>query len=171
MQSALGPIIGPKEVHPENLDGRVAVVIGGANGIGFEITRALVHAGCKVIMVNRKQEQGDAALETLRGEVPNAQVDWRGCDMGTLGEVRDVFSGLKEEVERLDFVACSAGINAEQYGEVNDGLDRHFAVNYLGQFYAVNQLWPLLRKTSRKGDGPKPRVVFLSSEQHRGTYY
>jgi hypothetical protein len=38
-------------------------------------------------------------------------------------------------------------------------------------FYALNQLWPLLRKTSRKGDGPKPRVVFLSSEQHRGTYY
>ena len=62
MQSALGPIIGPAKVHPENLDGRVAIVIGGANGIGFEITRALVHAGCKVIMVNRKQEQGDAAL-------------------------------------------------------------------------------------------------------------
>ena len=34
MQSVLGSVIGPKEVHPENLDGRVAVVTGGALGIG-----------------------------------------------------------------------------------------------------------------------------------------
>lgn len=35
MQSVLGKVIGPKEVHPENLDGRVAVVTGGALGIGY----------------------------------------------------------------------------------------------------------------------------------------
>lgn len=35
MQSVLGKVIGPKEVHPENLDGRVAVVTGGALGIGL----------------------------------------------------------------------------------------------------------------------------------------
>jgi hypothetical protein len=35
MQSVLHKVIGPKEVHPENLDGRVAVVTGGALGIGL----------------------------------------------------------------------------------------------------------------------------------------
>lgn len=35
MQSVLGKVIGPKEVHPENLDGKVAVVTGGALGIGY----------------------------------------------------------------------------------------------------------------------------------------
>lgn len=35
MQAVLGKVIGPKEVHPENLDGRVAVVTGGALGIGY----------------------------------------------------------------------------------------------------------------------------------------
>jgi len=35
MQSVLGSVIGPKAVHPENLDGRVAVVTGGALGIGY----------------------------------------------------------------------------------------------------------------------------------------
>jgi hypothetical protein len=34
MQSVLHKVVGPKEVHPENLDGRVAVVTGGALGIG-----------------------------------------------------------------------------------------------------------------------------------------
>jgi NAD(P)-dependent dehydrogenase (short-subunit alcohol dehydrogenase family) len=40
-------------------------------------------------------------------------------------------------------------------------------VNFLGQFYVVNQLWPLLRKTAKMPDTPPPRVVFESSEQHR----
>lgn len=35
MQSFLHKVVGPKEVHPENLDGRVAVVTGGALGIGY----------------------------------------------------------------------------------------------------------------------------------------
>ena len=54
----------------------------------------------------------------------------------------------------------SAGINANQYGETADGYD-------LGQFYVCNQLYPLLRKTSKMPNTPAPRIVFESSEQHR----
>ena len=61
----------------------------------------------------------------------------------------------------------SAGINANQYGEDADGIDRHFGVNWLGHFYVCNQLWPLLRKTSKMPNTPAPRVVMESSEQHR----
>jgi NAD(P)-dependent dehydrogenase (short-subunit alcohol dehydrogenase family) len=62
----------------------------------------------------------------------------------------------------------SAGINTNQYGEDADGIDRHFGVNWLGQFYAMNLLYPLLRKTSKLPDAPAPRIVFESSEMHRG---
>jgi NAD(P)-dependent dehydrogenase (short-subunit alcohol dehydrogenase family) len=61
----------------------------------------------------------------------------------------------------------SAGINANQYGETNDRIDRHFQVNWLGQFYVCNLLYPLLHKTSKFPDTPAPRIVFESSEQHR----
>ena len=61
----------------------------------------------------------------------------------------------------------STGINANQYGETNDHIDRHFQINWLGQFYVVNLLYPLLRKTSKITDTPAPRIVFESSEQHR----
>jgi len=61
----------------------------------------------------------------------------------------------------------SAGINANQYGEDADGIDRHFGVNWLGHFYAVNLLFPLIRKTSKLPDTPAPRIVFEASEQHR----
>ncbi|CAN9158427.1 hypothetical protein GT037_008658 [Alternaria burnsii] len=167
MQSILHKVVGPKEVHPENLDGRVAVVTGGALGIGYEVSRALALAGVKVIMVNRKEEQGSEAISSIKKEKADADVEWKHCDMGSLKEVKEVFSGLRNSLERLDFLVLSAGINTNQYGEDADGIDRHFGVNYLGHFYVCNQLWPVLRKTGKMGTKPAPRVVFESSEMHR----
>jgi NAD(P)-dependent dehydrogenase (short-subunit alcohol dehydrogenase family) len=61
----------------------------------------------------------------------------------------------------------SAGINVNQYAETSDGIDRHFEVNWLGQFYATNLLYPLIRKTSQMPGVPAPRIVWESSEMHR----
>ncbi|KAK4187021.1 putative oxidoreductase bli-4 mitochondrial precursor [Podospora australis] len=158
--------IGPKPVHPDNLDGRVAIVTGGAFGIGFEVSRALANAGAKVIMVNRREDQGEDAKATIIAESPGASVEWKECDLGDLKQVREVFGSLRESLDRLDFLVCAAGINTNQFGLTKDGIDRHFGVNFLGHFYVINQLWPLLRKTSKTG--PAPRVVFEASEMHRG---
>ncbi|KAM7196686.1 short-chain dehydrogenase [Rhypophila sp. PSN 637] len=165
LQKATG--IGPERVQPEDLNGRVAIVTGGALGIGYEVSRALANAGCRVVMVNRKEEQGHDAIEKIHKESPNASVEWKECDMGNLAQVRDVFSKLRDSLDRLDFLVLSAGINTNQYGLDADGIDRHFGVNYLGHFYVCNQLWPLLRKTSKMADTPPPRVVFEASEMHR----
>ncbi|KAH3542860.1 hypothetical protein KXW19_008040 [Aspergillus fumigatus] len=156
MQSVLQPVIGPrKEIH--DLTGRVALVTGGALGIGYEISRAFVLNGARVIMVNRKEEQGQSAIDKIKEEAgADAKIEWIPCDMGDLNEIKEVFSGMRERESRLDL-----------YGETADGLDRHFEVNFLGQFYVVNQLWPLLRKTAKMPGTPPPRVVFESSEQHR----
>ncbi|KAK7429824.1 hypothetical protein QQZ08_003669 [Neonectria magnoliae] len=167
MQSVLHKVVGPTEVQPDNLVGRTAVVIGGALGIGYEISRALAHAGCKVVMVNRNEEQGSDAISKIKDESPDADVDWTKCDMGNLGQVRTVFSKLRDSLDRLNLLVLSAGINTSPYAEDADGIDRHFGVNYLGQYYATNQLWPLIRKTSTMPGVLAPRVVTLSSEVHR----
>lgn len=167
MQSVLHSVIGPKEVHPTNLDGKVAIVTGGAFGIGYEISRALAHAGARVIMVNRKEEQGDDAISKIKEETPNAKIEWKECDLGSLATVKKVFTELRESLDRLDFLSLCAGINTNQFALDSDGIDRHFGVNFLGHFYAINLLWPLLRKTSKLPGASAPRVVFESSEMHR----
>ncbi|KAF1945576.1 NAD(P)-binding protein [Clathrospora elynae] len=121
------------------------------------ISRALALAGVKVIMINRKEEQENA----------DADVEWKHCDMGSLKEVKQVFSELRNSLGRLDFLILSAGINTNFYNEDADGIDRHFGINYLGHFYVCNQLWLLLRKTGEMGTKPAPRVIFESSEMHR----
>ncbi len=118
-------------------------------------------------MVNRKEEQGQDAIDKIKSEKADAQVEWQHCDMGNLAEVKEVFSKIRENEERLDLLILSAGINVNQYGEDSDGIDRHFGVNWLGHFYVCNQLWPLLRKTSKMPNTPAPRVIMESSEMHR----
>jgi len=167
MQSVLHKVVGPKEVHPENLTGRVAVVTGGALGIGYEVSRALAHAGCKVIMVNRKEEQGQQAITDIKNDKPEADISWKECDLGNLSQVKSVFGEIRESLDRLDYLVLSAGINANQYALDSDGIERIFAVNYLGQYYATNQLWPKLRKTSLMPGVTGPRVVALSSKLHQ----
>jgi NAD(P)-dependent dehydrogenase (short-subunit alcohol dehydrogenase family) len=56
-------------------------------------------------MVNRKEEQGEEAIKKIKDEAgQDAKIEWLGCDMGNLKEVKDVFSGIREREERLDLV-------------------------------------------------------------------
>jgi hypothetical protein len=55
-------------------------------------------------MINRKEDQGKHAIEQIRQETPGADVDWVGCDLGNLKEVKTIFSDLREKLDRLDLV-------------------------------------------------------------------
>lgn len=56
-------------------------------------------------MVNRKSEQGDAAIDSIKKEKgPDAEIEWIGCDMGVLKQVKEVFTQMREKEKRLDLV-------------------------------------------------------------------
>jgi len=70
-------------LHPTpSLDGRVAIVTGGARGIGAAISRALAAAGAHVILNYRRSGEAAAALAAeLGGEAVQADVSTAaGCD-------------------------------------------------------------------------------------------
>ncbi|KAK8846617.1 hypothetical protein IAR55_005703 [Kwoniella newhampshirensis] len=173
MQAILHPIIGPAGPEKADLNGKVAIITGGALGIGYEVARHFALYGAKVIMVNRKEEQGDEAIKKIEAEVKEqggkGSAEWVGCDLGKLSMVKEVFGGLAQKLERLDYLILSSGINSNQFGLDDDGIDRHFGVNALGHYYVINLLYPLLRKTSKLPSTPKGsvRIVFESSEMHR----
>jgi hypothetical protein len=60
-------------------------------------------------MVNRKEDQGKEAIKKIKDEAgENAQIEWIGCDMGNLKQVKEVFTGIREREKRLDLVCPSA---------------------------------------------------------------
>jgi NAD(P)-dependent dehydrogenase (short-subunit alcohol dehydrogenase family) len=61
--------------------------------------------GARVIMVNRKEEQGKEAINKIKLEAgEDAQVEWVGCDMGKLKQIKEVFTKIREQEKRLDLV-------------------------------------------------------------------
>lgn len=62
-------------------------------------------------MINRKEEQGNDAIEDITEEVQKeggkGSVEWVGCDLGDMKQVKEVFSGLAKRLDRLDYVCSS----------------------------------------------------------------
>jgi len=75
--------------------------------LSYEISRAFVQNKVRVIMINRKEGQGNDAIAKIKQEVGEyAQIEWLPCDLGSLKEVKEVLIGLREREERLDLVRC-----------------------------------------------------------------
>ena len=108
MQSILHSILGPAGPEMADLNGKVALVTGGALGIGYEVSRFFARMGCHVIMVNRKEDQGQEAIEKIKAECEKegtkAKIEWVGCDLGSLKQVKEVMTGIRERIDRLDLV-------------------------------------------------------------------
>jgi len=56
-------------------------------------------------MINRKEEQGQEAIDKIKKEKADAKIEWLPCDLGKLSEVKEVFSGIREREPRLDLVS------------------------------------------------------------------
>jgi NAD(P)-dependent dehydrogenase (short-subunit alcohol dehydrogenase family) len=73
-------------------------------------------------MINRKEYQGDEAIQRIKDAaakagVQDVQIEWKGCDLGDFNQVKEVFGGLAKSEPRLDFVSAEAGVE-----RVNRGL-------------------------------------------------
>jgi NAD(P)-dependent dehydrogenase (short-subunit alcohol dehydrogenase family) len=86
-----------------SLDGRVAVVTGGARGIGFETTKAFLENGAKVVIVDIDAENGHATaknlgVEFIQGDVTDSKF------------VAKVATDIKDRYGRIDVAFNNAGI-------------------------------------------------------------
>lgn len=91
-----------------SLEGKVALVTGGAYGIGFAIAKAYAEAGAKIVFNCRNQKHMEKALEDYQAEGINA----KGyiCDVTDEKQVTDMVSAIREEIGVIDILVNNAGI-------------------------------------------------------------
>ena len=94
---------------PDVLAGQVALVTGGATGIGKEICRVLGDHGARITMASRKQENLEAAVDELRAE--GIDVSFGVCDVRDADAVRAVVDQVVADRGRLDIVVNNAAGN------------------------------------------------------------
>ena len=84
----------------QSLEGRHALVTGGATGIGLAITKSLVSAGARVTIASRNIERVNAVAAELEG------VNGVALDVTSPKNISDVF----EQLEAVDILVNNAGI-------------------------------------------------------------
>jgi NAD(P)-dependent dehydrogenase (short-subunit alcohol dehydrogenase family) len=104
------------------LDGRVAVVTGGARGIGLETTKAFLENGAKVVVVDIDVENGNSAAEKLGVEFLNG-------DVTDSKFVAKVASDVKDRYGRIDIAFNNAGIAHSVAGESSSDEEWHMIMN------------------------------------------
>ena len=92
-----------------DLKGFHAVVTGGSNGLGFEMSRALLSCGAKVAIAARKGDRLSKAFESLKGE--GFDVHALEMDVRSEGSVDAAARWVAENWEGLDMVVNNAGLS------------------------------------------------------------
>src|SRR4051812_35280721 len=87
-----------------NLDGRVALITGGASGIGAELARQLAGRGMRLGLIDINQEP----LEAIAAAIPGAQT--AVADVRDAAGLTAAIDDLAERLGGIDVVVANAGI-------------------------------------------------------------
>src|ERR1700710_1599278 len=123
------------------LNGKTAVITGGATGIGRAAARRFIEEGAFVFIFARRQDALDAALAELG---PNAR-----AVKGSVSDPADLarlYAAVKAERETLDIVFANAGAGSQlRLGEITaEHIDETFDTNVKGTIFTVQKALPLM---------------------------
>ena len=116
-----------------DLEGRFAVITGGAAGIGLATAQRMAASGARVALWDRDQAAGQQAVATLPGEGHLAVA----LDVASEGDVAAAAKKTIEAFGAIDVLVCSAGITGPNKTVADYGFDdwrKVFDVNMHGVF-------------------------------------
>ncbi|RMZ72807.1 retinol dehydrogenase 12 [Pyrenophora seminiperda CCB06] len=153
-----------------DLTGKVALVTGGSEGIGYGCTHTLLaHNISKLFIISLSSSIADDAISAIESEMgaeKAKRVVWLPCDLSDWSAVAKTAKEITQKTDRLDILINNAarGIMTYQLAPTN-GVDLHMALNHMGHVVLTSHLLPLLKRTSEKGQD-KVRIVHLGSNAH-----
>ncbi len=150
----------------ERLDGRVALVTGGASGLGFATSVDLARRGARVILADRRDPAGACRRALSRG-APRDAIEPMEVDLSDLDSVDALAASLAGRAVRLDRLFLNAAIVPTSARTTAQGLDEMFVVNYLSSFALATRLLDSGVLPGDRRGADVPRVIVVSSEAHR----
>jgi dihydroanticapsin dehydrogenase len=141
------------------LTDRVAVVTGGASGIGRACVETLLAEGATVAILDRNPAGRDVAADLVRH---GGDVTFEQCDTSIESDVSAAFASVVENHGAIDALLCCAGISGP-VGATATGIsaaewDRVMGVNVRGSFLAAKHALPSLTQS------PVGAVMFVASD-------
>ena len=126
--------------------GGVAVVTGGNSGIGAESAKALLDAGCFVVLACRDEAAGEQALSEMGAAAGSARV--QKLDLADLDSVSAACSEIAAKEGHISLLLNNAGVMATPQEKTKQGFELQIGTNHLGHFALTRLLLPLLEVSS-----------------------
>ncbi len=134
----------------------VAVVTGGARGIGRGITEALLEDGFSVLIASRN-ENGFSEIKEKYPEM----VYFCPCDISYIAQIENLYEFAREKFGRIDLLVNNSGVAPRERKDIlditSDDFDYVLDINLKGTFFVTQKFVPLLKECE------KSRIVNISS--------
>lgn len=117
-------------------EGQVAIVTGGAQGLGEGIVRMLVENGCSVMVFDINEEKASTFCESLRSQGRQVSVESCQVDVASEESVLAGFEAFRGKFPRLDIVVNCAGIVGPNGLKVDEIRAEDFDKVYEGKVVA-----------------------------------
>ncbi|TKA78641.1 hypothetical protein B0A55_02665 [Friedmanniomyces simplex] len=133
------------------LSGKVAIITGGAGGLGKGIVQKFKEEGADVVLADFVEEVGQKTANDLKAEFVK-------CDVTSKKDWEAVVKFADEKFGRIDCVVNNAGwtyankVHTCSTLEVTDEeFDKVFAVNVKAIYYSANAVVPYMQKQGKGG--------------------
>jgi NAD(P)-dependent dehydrogenase (short-subunit alcohol dehydrogenase family) len=154
----------------ERLAGQVAVVTGGAQGIGRAIVEKLADEGAHVTFLDRDVEAGERSVAELAPMFESRPPRFAACDITVSEEIERAMAAVFEAHETVDVLVNNAGVGAyfDAAEMSEEEWDSVFAVDLKGVWLCSRYALPAMR---RAGSGSIVNVASIHARlTHAGMF-
>ena len=140
-----------------NVQNRVAIVTGGAQGSGLALATLLAQRGAKVALTDVKLDQAKAKAEKLKAQGYEAMGGY--CDVSKIDSIKASFKEVADTFGGIDILVNNAGIlYSSPVEEITEKeWDLVMAIDLKGCFFCMQQALPYLKGREH------PRIINISS--------
>lgn len=132
----------------DRLKGKVAIVTGSTSGIGIGIARLFAAEGAKVVICGRRQEKGQAVVDSIVAE--GGEASYHFMDMTVTESIEKLFADTAEKYGKIDILvnnAANVGLKDGRVDELTlEMWDAIFQSDVRGTFYATQCVLPYMQK-------------------------
>jgi len=142
----------------KKLEGKIAIITGGAMGNGLGIAKVFLKYGAGIIILDYAKEVEDT-VKNLKAEYPESVIEGYLVDIRDNALVKNIVDEVGRKYDHIDILVNNAGVcRLETFEDMSDEVrDFHFDINIKGTWNVTKAVVPFMKKNKESS------IVNLSS--------